>query len=168
MLTTMLIIGLLALLVLTQMKSLLLNAKNLGLLKKRQQIFWTLETVAQQIMQKNVQRETGLCFLAERDPNEVVDLLKNTRGCSLIQSKQVFHYLIEDLGFVPSSQLKVNNPSYCLRHFRLTVQAHEKPGAILQLRYAKKAGFKNCTALQLKLGKPGLLSWRYLPRGNYF
>ncbi|MBA2651964.1 MAG: hypothetical protein H0U73_06850 [Tatlockia sp.] len=159
-LTTLILTSLLALLILTQMQLFLLNFKALRLLKEKHQAFWSLEAAASKLMQDLDGLRKGSCVLGEQGPNIVIDLLKNKQSCSLIYEKEVFYYLIEDLGIFPCLQIQFNKEKYSTRHFRLSIHSAKKKRAILQVRHARLANLIRCEK-ELKPGKTGLLSWRY-------
>jgi hypothetical protein len=118
-LTTIMVIGLLALLTLSQLQLLLLDFKVLSLASKKQQGFWTLEIAANKLIGNIDLAEQGACLLREKDPNTVINLLKNKKGCPLTHEKQRFYYLIEDLGVFPCLQTQLNDKIYSTKHYVL-------------------------------------------------
>lgn len=161
-LTTIMLIGLLALLTLSQLQILSLDVKILGLASKKQQDFWTLETAANRLAGSIDFAKQGTCLLSEQAPNVVIDLLKNRKGCVLTHEKQQFYYLLEDLGLFPCLQTQQNNKIYSTRHFRLSIQSAKKGTSILQLRHARITNLLTCESKEPQQSKLGLLSWRYL------
>ncbi|MBA3537603.1 MAG: hypothetical protein H0T84_13515 [Tatlockia sp.] len=161
-LTTIMVIGLLALLTLSQLQILLLDFKAISMASKKKQDFWTLETAANTVLRNIALEGQESCLLSEKDPDVVINLLKNKKGCPLIHEKQPFYYLIEDLGVFPCLQVLIDNKIYSTRHFRLSIHSAEKHAAILQLRHARIEKLVICDNNEPKQSKLGLQSWRYL------
>lgn len=158
--TTILFIAVLSLLVLSQMQLVFLDYKALNQLTEQHDSFLQLETVAKKLMSTDWSK-SGHCGLASHDPNEVLQLLKNKRGCVLIHKKHPFYYFIENLGVFPCLQTKVNEIVYSTQHQRISILS-TRDSTVLQLRIAKQAKLEHCSHDQMRWSKLGLLSWRYL------
>lgn len=159
-LTTIILIGLVALLVLSQLQLVLLDFRVLNLGTKKQQALLKLELAANQLLKNDI-GEQNLCLVNETYSEEIVNLLKNKKGCSLNYAEQHYNYLVEDLGIFPCLQKQRNDKHYATRHFRLSIREAENEQEILQMRYAKIDKELVCEDKKPVQSKIGLLSWRY-------
>jgi hypothetical protein len=155
------LLALLALLVLSQLQALVLEYKLLNSFQDKQQAFWRLETAGAKLILQSGFEPMNHCVLKEQDPNHVIQLLNNKKGCVFEEEGQQFYYFIEDLGVFPCLQLKSDNRLYSTRHFRLSLKANQGHKAILQLRFARLATLVQCEKKFPDRGGVGLLSWRY-------
>ncbi|KTC87810.1 MULTISPECIES: hypothetical protein [Legionella] len=159
--TTILLIAVLSLLVLSQMQLVFLDYKALNQLTEQHESFLQLETVAGKLISTLDWSRSERCALPSSDPNEVLQLLKNKRGCVLIHKKHEFYYLMENLGVFPCLQRNVNEINYSTQHQRISILS-TTDSTVLQLRIAKLAKLERCNQNEIRLSKLGLLSWRYL------
>src|SRR6202012_3348089 len=113
--TTMMLIALLALFTLSQLQLFRLNIQALNLVKAKHQAFSMLETAADKIVQNITLSKQEECIFSEQDPKDLNDLLSNKKGCVLTYEKQVFYYFIEDLGFFPCLQAQVENQRFSMQ-----------------------------------------------------
>ncbi len=120
--TTLILIGLLALLTLSQLQILLLNYKVLNLASEQQKDFLILEKAAKQLLKQIDRKAHGACSVSKNESVNL-DFLFEKQSCPLVYEKQQFHYLIEDLGVFPCLQIKQDKQIYSTRHFRLSVQS---------------------------------------------
>ncbi|MCC5013913.1 MULTISPECIES: hypothetical protein [unclassified Legionella] len=162
--STMLMVALLALLVVSQMQTVFLVYKSLNRLVDKHQSFYQLEMIAQKLSSFNSNQLQAACLVTEKNPDEVFTLLKNGKACSLSYEQQSFFYLIEELGFFPCMQTVKEKGIYSTQHWRLTVLAKDERFNFLQLRIARIAPFIRCEKKPLVFIHTGILSWRYLVR----
>lgn len=160
-LSTMMMLTLLALLVVSQMQMVFLAYKSLNQLVEKHQDFYKLEVVAQQLSANSKQVKAN-CLLTEKDPNEIITLLKNGQGCPLSHEQQQFFYLVEKLGLFPCMQTVKEQKTYSTQHWRITVLAKSERFDFLQLRIAKIAPLTACENNQLIFINTGTISWRQL------
>ena len=155
--TTAIIILLLNLLVLTGLKMVLDSFKSLNQLKQAHLFFVLFETRAKKLLDDTNIENKSACIIEEQDPNDVMRLLKNKKGCVLHQENEAFYYFIERLGIFPC--LQSNKAS--TEHFRLSLLTQGKYHAFLQIRSARlvKSGDCEKNPHQIHLG---IISWRYL------
>lgn len=159
---TMLMLALLALLVVSQMQTVFLVYKSLNRLVDKHQSFYQIEMIAQKLSAFNTNQLQAACLVTEKDPNEVLSLLKNGKGCALSYEQQSFFYLIEELGFFPCMQTVKEKGTYSTHHWRLTVLAKDERFNFLQLRIARIAPLISCENKPLAFIHTGIISWRYL------
>jgi type II secretory pathway component PulJ len=159
--STIIMLMLLALLVISQMQMVSLVYQSLNRFMEKHQDFYRLEVAAQQLMANHWQVKAN-CLITEKNPNEIITLLKNKQGCLLSYERQQFLYLVEDLGIFPCIQTVKEKTTYSTRHWRISVLAIEGKFAFLQLRIAKKTQLAVCENSPLVFINPGILSWRYL------
>lgn len=157
-LTSVMFIVILNLLVLTELQMIFVSYQSLNQLKQKHEFFFQFELLAKKLIQNN--RATGgACTIAEQDPNDIVLLLKNKKGCKLNQNNYEFNYFIETLGVFPCLQTEVEKRRYSTEHLRYTIRAEGKYQALLQIRIAKLTQLEVCeNPVQIPLG---VLSWRY-------
>ncbi|WP_019218208.1 hypothetical protein [Legionella tunisiensis] len=118
--------------------------------------------VSQKLSAVNINQIQANCLVTEKDPNEIITLLKNGQACPLSHEQQQFSYLIEELGFFPCIQTVKDGRTYSTQHWRLTILSRSEGFNFLQLRVAGIAPLSVCDTKQLVFIHTGIISWRYL------
>lgn len=160
-LTTIMMLALLAMLVLSEMQGIFLYHKALNHLLEKHQSLYQLEAQAN-ILALNDWSMKRNCVIKEQNPNKIIGLLKSRQACSLIHEKQQFFYLVEELGLFPCLQTMVNKITYSTRHLRINLLKTGTKSAFLQLRVANLVPLASCENSSPTSIKAGLVSWRYL------
>jgi hypothetical protein len=159
--STLLMISVLALIVLSQMQLIFLQFKAMSDTISRHRSFRQLEATAYQLVaeRKRVKKE---CVVPEANDYRLIERLKNKKGCALTIHNEHYQYLMEDLGVYPCMETFINSQRYTTKHTRLTVALLLDKPLILQLRTANVGKYRVCEGNQPVIVKPGILSWRYL------
>jgi hypothetical protein len=145
-LTTLILLALLALLVLSELQLLLLDSKALTLMKKKHQSFLALEAAANHLA-FHTDLSNLSCLYNEQDSKTIHELLLRGKGCHLVHENQRYYFIIADRGLFP-----------CL--LGISIRASDKQG-ILELGLARLVKGYDCEKRRPRQGKIGLLSWRY-------
>jgi hypothetical protein len=160
--TTIILLTLVALLTLSQLQMAFLYYHALNQAVEKHQFFYQLEAQANRLLLDKHWLAQGACIIKERNPNEVIELLKNKQGCVLSHYKQQFFYLVEDIGLFPCLQVQDDKVTYSTQHWRINMMTNEKYPGFLQLRFARLAKLATCENSKPRQIKVGLLSWCYL------
>lgn len=162
-LMTLLLLGVVSALIVTQLEMVLLHQKATKQVIERQQLRQNLEQLAQQILiSSSSQRQSNCTIAAYQNPNQVIAQLKMKRACILTKDKSNYIYLIEDLGVEPCLQTMVHDVRYSAKHRRLTIASDGEASDYLQIVVAELTDFRPC-AMQQKIRRimPGFVSWRF-------
>ncbi len=122
-----------------------------------------LESVAHKMMlAKNVDDD---CYLTGVDPNQMVDMLLQHRGCVFEDNHHEYFYLFDDLGLYPCLTIQEGKILYSSHHWFITIATAEAKvsSEILQLRVAKPSSILTCEYPDASRRiNAGVISWRYL------
>lgn len=146
-------------LLLSQMQVIFLYHKSYNRYLKKNQAFYQLEAAANHLIL--TQLKQGSCQSNELNPNKILSLLKNQKGCPYSYEKLRYFYLVEDLGAFPCLQVLTDNRKYSTRHWRITIKK-EGNTPVLQLGFAHLMPLGLCEEGNQKFIHLGLTSWRYL------
>ena len=152
------------LLVVAQIDLVTLHTKALNYHTKRAYVLQSLEKLAYQLMNEQLEKQQAGCLAKELNPNEVINLLKKQQeGCFISDDKLTYIYLKEYLGPFNCLQSALNGHLYSTKHWRLTIAALISPHPfVLQLRFATLAPLSSEICKSTLMISPGILSWRYL------
>jgi hypothetical protein len=159
--TTIMMLGLITILILSQLQQIFLYHKAIRQIDEHQQKLYRLEAIANQLVRDIKVNINEACVVPEQDPDEVVDKLKNTGGCLLSDANESYEYLIEELGIFPCLQVDFNNHRYSTWHRRLTIRLRGQRLGFLQLRIAQQVSKQFCVEEQIRIIKQGIISWRF-------
>jgi hypothetical protein len=162
--TTLLLLALLALFTLAQLQFILLDYQALNAVREKQQALWELESLTGQLVNTVDLTTPGPCLLKSQDLNKPLDLLVKQQGCRLDKGKKRFYYLFEDLGIFPCLQLRLKQRLQSTQHFSLSIRA-AKQTPLLQVRFARPIALQTCEAGKVNQGHIGLLTWRSFSPG---
>lgn len=157
--TVLLILGILAMLLLSQMQMMLLYYRFNNQLIKRHALLRLLESEAFLLIKK--EQWQPACIRASDQANEVIEALKHNQGCELQFEQDSYLMLIENIGTLACVQAIIDNKLYSTQHWRISLMAKETR-QVMQLRIAKLVDLIPCDSNNINIIRPGLLSWRYL------
>ncbi|MCH9755860.1 MAG: hypothetical protein K0U37_01545 [Gammaproteobacteria bacterium] len=123
-LTTILILGLLAALIFSMQRAMWLYTKLHQKTCAIHQVFEALEAEALKLV---LSSPKTLCFSNILDVNHAALMLKAGHGCAVVENKMSYRYWVNDLGYVD-------------KQMALAVQASVRPNAILSVRFSKTKG----------------------------
>lgn len=150
---------LVTLLVVSLMHGVWLYFKASNRISTNHQAFYDLEAAAQQLrLTKNIFNQEN-CFIAGKDPNQIIDSLYKNKGCSFYFDKSLYFYVIENLGQFPCLQIIERKKIHASQHIRVTLASSQH--AALQIRIANVSGLSECKQ-SIHLINQGIISWRYL------
>jgi hypothetical protein len=160
--TTIILLTLVTLLTISQLQMAFLYYHALNQVVEKNQFLYQLEAAANRLVLDESGPLQQACIIKERNPNAVIEMLKNKQGCVLIHDKQQFFYLVEELGLFPCLQFQDTKVTYSTQHWRINIITDEKYSGFLQLRIARLAKLAACENAKPRQTKVGLLSWRYI------
>ena len=160
-LLTLLLLGVITALILTQLEMLLVYQKSTNHWILWQKMHHNLEQFAVKIMAQTGNLRRSQCVIPMHlNPNESIAELSTNRGCLGVMDKINYYYSLEDLGIQPCLQALVDDKHYSTHHWRLTLVSEAAPQDILQIRFAKLAEYQLCLDNPIRQITPGLVSWR--------
>ena len=162
-LITVMMISLLTLFVLSLLQAVMLSVKVSHQVVKQHQSFYQLESVATSLLQIT---PVPACMLTNEDPNQIIALLSQQTGCSLIDNHRAYSYLIDDLGLQPCLRVISGHKLYSSHHWLFTIK-DTSSGVTLQLRIAKPNPLIPCDEAEVRMINEGMISWRYLSKKQH-
>lgn len=153
--TTLLLIGIIAGFVLSAMQDLHAFTKEFLDLDSQYSTMMHLENTARAIIVAN---KNTPCLRTQDNPNAILAELKRG-GCTYQADKLTFTYLIEDLGLQPCLLTQIA-PPLGAHMFRLTIALNND---FLQISWAERSKIEPCSNYALRI-EPGIKSWRFLPK----
>jgi len=157
-LTTIIIVSILAILILSMMQAVFLYLKASGHVVVHQQEFYQLEAAAQKIAAFD--KPLAHCVVQKINPNDIMSQLLSDKGCVLMVGDQRYQYLIDDLGEYPCLNIAYDKRIYGSHHWLISIATSES--AILQIRLVKRAETPRCKQVEEREVHEGISSWRYL------
>lgn len=158
-LTTIIMVTLLATLILSLTHALLLYIHASSHLISRHNSFYQLENSAAVLsLSKNLPPS---CGAGKQTPNQLIDLLLSGKGCLYTHAKQRYYYLWQDLGDYPCLRINAGKNTYASHHLLISLRSSE--GDVLQLRLGTVAIKDSSCKTGSRVVNNGILSWRYLP-----
>lgn len=154
-LTTVIMISILTILILSLMQSVFFYTKVSNHVVKRHHALYQFEAAAYHLIALSGSAE---CLLTEENPNQLVDLLLQKKGCLLTAEHRRYYYLVDDLGLYPCLQSASGDSSH---HWLYTIFS-PFDHAVIQLRVARPASVLHCELSGVRHIKMGVISWRYL------
>ena len=161
-LSTILMLMVLALLVLSQMQLVMIYYQANNQLLNSHRVLRLLENEAHKVVSARSERWQASCVFHSDNPNGIILQIRHGKGCSLLIDKEPFAYLIEELGVYACMQSVRENKLYSTHQWRVTVLALGNHSQVIQLRFARLAPPLSCDPEKTVYLKPGILSWRYL------
>lgn len=159
-LTTVIFMGVISLLVLTQFRHFYSYYKLLNHHQKREQLQYKVENTLLYLQHNSF--FPAPCTLAKGSANQAINLLKAHKGCLIIRKKMHYLYLIEDLGLFSSITNNAHGLSYT-HHRRLTIALingrHISEG--IQIKYVEKTGMRSMGSVKKSKTQYLMSSWRY-------
>lgn len=154
-LTTILIIAILTLLVLSLMQGVFLYIKGCNQIVAHHQSFYQMEAIANKL---DVSKTA--CWVNDKDPNQLIDILLTQHGCTFIDDKQQYWYVVEDLDVYPCLQITDGERVFSSHHWLITLATIQPQVIVLQLRIATIANAEKCEQAPAQLIQSGVLTWR--------
>ncbi|WP_133127050.1 hypothetical protein [Legionella nagasakiensis] len=158
-LTTIVMVSLLAFLVLSLMQGVFLYSKTSAQLVSNHQEFYQMETVAYQLAFRQEWFSVPDCIVENSGWNRMENALEKSH-CRIVLEGKDYHYLIEDLGEYPAFCILTGSKMAGSHHWLLNVINHQ--GDLLQLRIAKTSVSQLCDSSSEQTIEEGVISWRYL------
>lgn len=157
---TLSVITIISLLLLSAMQQLMLYQRSASAQQFAHQGFYQLEDVAAQLINSSGIDEA--CVKSQDKADDIIQLMLNHQGCSLVSGQSHYRYFFEDLGNFPCLVLKDEGGTRATHHLRLSLLSDDdKPPKILQIRVIQKGAPSTCSrALHEVL--LGVSSWRYI------
>jgi len=155
-LTTIIMIIVLTMLVLTLLQTVFLYIKVNNQVVSKHEALYQLEAVAHRLL---MLENDPNCVITDGDPNQMIELLRDHRGCLFVDNHRQYDYVIDDLGLFPCLHIVSGNTKYSSHHWLITVSMVGQPD-ILQLRIAKQAREISCYSLEGRQIHQGVISWR--------
>ena len=162
-LTTIMMIVVLTMLVLTLMQAVCLYIKINHSVVNNHESLYQLETVARTLAMSQQVAPFTDCLFTETNPNTIVSMLLNKKGCAIIDNNRRYSYLIDDLGVFPCLKTMFNNKINSSHHWLITVASASPHTQVLQLRVSKPVKDVDCELFEPREISAGIISWRYLP-----
>jgi hypothetical protein len=159
--TTMMTLSIFTLLILTLMQAVFLHVSAVNQLARHHDLFYQLEGVADYLQRAQLENPDNDCLVYDKNPNEMVALLKKQQGCEMTYSKQVFLYSLADLGIEPCLEIQDAYQNRGAHFWLFTIGTKSKPVKILQVRIAKADEVLPCMGAT-HLIPAGVITWRYL------
>ncbi len=159
--STLMLLMVISLLVLSQLNNALLIYQAVNRITSRHQFFYLLDLQAHKLLTSPMQ--SAACYIAEKNPDEILQLLIDKKACFQKKEKLPFYYLIEDLGTFPCLQSYLNHSFYSTSHQRISILAfwNEKP-FFIQLRQVSPITLKSCDERKPLNIEVGIISWHFL------
>ncbi len=154
----------LTLLILSFMQAVFLYMKVSNQITKQHEAFYQLEAVANKLAAEIYDAD---CVVTAEDPNQVIEMLLQSHGCSLTDNHHYFSYLIDDLGVIPCLYILSGKEHYSSHHWLVTVATGPPKQEIMQLRIARPVKTVTCEFNEARQINQGIISWRYLPSGMH-
>lgn len=156
--TTLMMVTLVALMVLSVMRAVLLLEKINQKLMSTHQAFYELEAAAETIIEKASEIRLSSCVRRADTPE--------TKTCQLTQGSHVYRYWVVDEGVFPCLIIQSEETTSASHHWVISVKREKTAKAVLQLRVATAA--EPCSACESPVHAlivKGVMSWRYLADG---
>lgn len=155
--TCMMMLAISSLLILSLMQAFFLYVKASAALAKRHQAFYQLEAFANQLRASNLSLMDSRCRVEDKNPNEVLSMLKNHVGCEHAEGEDTYRYLVEDLGEYPCLQINASMGSH---HWLISIARIDSKFEPLQIRVAVQVESIQCDG-RISYIHAGILSWRH-------
>jgi len=157
-LTTLIMLTLIALLLFSVMRGTWLYQKLVRQTQAAHTHFYALEEVAAYLETINFKQHSHSCLKKTRDLNQPVEFVRGQQGCVLQYKHEIYRYAVADLGVFAC--LKIS--AQASHHWMVAVTAPKRGHEILSVRVARPAG-KRKKICSISSGiNTGILSWRYL------
>ncbi len=160
-LTTIIMVAVLAIAVLSLMQAVLLYAKASSHVAINHQEFYQLEAAALEIGFSK-QAAVAPCLVRKSSQNEIIKQLLRDDGCVKMVGQRQYHYLVDDLGEHPCLQILRDKLPVGSHHWLISVATATH--VILQLRMAKPETTSECRQVEKRIIYEGVISWRYLQK----
>ncbi len=155
--TTLMMLTLVALMVLSVMRAVLLLEKINQQLMSTHQAFYELEAAGETIVDKA--SETGLSSCVRREDTP------ETKACQLTQGGNSYRYWVVDEGLFPCLRIQSGETTSASHHWAIRVKREKTAQAVLQLRVVTAEPSLACESPVQALIAKGVTSWRYLAHG---
>lgn len=154
-LTTVMMIAILMLLVLSLMQGVFLYIKSGNQIVMNHQSVYQMEAIANKL-----DLSKSACVVEGKNPNQLVALLSESRGCLFDDGAHQYRYVLADLGTYPCLQINLGGISYGSHHWLVTLVSIQPPNVVLQLRFTEPAKGTVCELPTARQIYPGVVSWR--------
>ncbi|MBA4696526.1 MAG: hypothetical protein H2069_03925 [Legionella sp.] len=156
--SSLLILTVLASLLLTNMQSSLLSRRALNQWMHKTHTLAAIEGKAIHILSTPIKKG---CFTEALSPNAIMTVLQQKQACALISGNETYYYIFENIGLFPCITLPCGTKTCGTFHRRLSV-FNPKNDAFLQIRLAEPVAHSSCEAQVHRPIKGRVLNWRYL------
>lgn len=151
-LTTIVMISILTMIVASLLQSVMLYIRSANQAIRYQKVFHQLEA-----MTKNIDLSHSNCTVYNKNPNQLIAMLRMHQGCLVTDNQLSYEYLIEDLGNYPCLPIVIDKQHYSSRQWYVTVST---PELMLQWRLAQVGSLSDCKGITSKPIHAGVMSWR--------
>ncbi|AHE66622.1 hypothetical protein [Legionella oakridgensis] len=158
-LTTIILISMLAFLVLSLMQGVFLYSKASAYRVVEHQEFYQLEATAYKLVFRKEWHAKPHCVARHADWSQIEQALAKPH-CTVMLAEKQYHYLIEDLGEYSELCILADGKTIGSHHWLLSVMNSRHDA--LQLRIAEPSGHQSCELSQQQMIAEGVISWRYL------
>jgi Tfp pilus assembly protein PilX len=151
-LTTLMMIGWIAWMVLSAMRAALLLSQVNQQMASNHQHFYALEAAAQAIVQQATAGRLAAC--ADQSQGECV--------CTFTHKQHKYCYGVVDFGLFPCFLISSEEGGIASHHWELTVKRSRTATAALRIRVAMREPSGRCESSRIVRISEGVMSWRYL------
>lgn len=140
-LTSIVLLGIIALLLLESQAQLTVIQKSLNSLVGFDDNYYQMKSIANDlIIKKAWQKNT--CFMQTTNPNFILDLLRKKSGCVVYDKNETYFYSLVDLGPYPCVQIH-QNERYSTQHYLMSLYSSIEK-TFLQIRFALPIPLVSC------------------------
>lgn len=154
-LSTLFIIGVLALLILSISKEALLYLKTSHQIRHKHHTFQQMELVVNELNLTN-----SACHVRDKDANQLIDLLSANQGCRFRAGAQEYTYIIGDLDVFPCMHLAGSLGASGSHHWVITLFSSDNPHVFLQIRLVSPMTLASCKSGLMHQINTNVISWR--------
>lgn len=158
--TTLLMMSIVSILVLSLMQAVYLDFKMSNQFIANHEAFYQLEKMGKNMMQTSHMDVSQPCVIRELDANQIDTTRLQRQGCKIEDDKQVFHYIISDLGLYPCLEIMVGETKYSSHHWLMSIMSDRLSKQLLQIRVALPEQAVVCESYTPHRTSSGIISWR--------
>lgn len=158
---TLIILGMMSLLLVSQMQQIILQQQGLNQLTEQQRLLQNLEKQVHRLLHSN-QLWSQPCIIKATSPLAGVVPLQQGRGCRISQDDVTYRYVIADMGEIDCLPVRVDGVNYSSRHGWIIITQDKDSQGCLQVHFAQRAKVWNCPQKFPRLIREGIQSWQYV------
>lgn len=157
-LTTLIMLALIASLLLSVMRGTWLYQKLSRQTQASHTNFYALEAAALYLENIGFKQISSHCLKKTKDLNQPVTILRSEQGCDLNYKNKTYRYAVADLGLFACLRIHTQ----ASHHWILAITAPDLGHEVLSIRVVKPAGKRKKVCSHSSEINAGVLSWRYL------